>query len=539
MSPTRWVLPRASFLALLITSFAASIASAQILQSTPNALDLARSTTAQSPRLLGMGGLSLVVPDRDAAINLWDFAGLPAGLASDDSTSTLYLRPGTRSLSSARNLASGGERQNLAARGNDCRFEAVYRNRETGGAFGLIGDLSALSWDQPYATTIERRQGVQHPEAMPVLGGAVPKVFHGHLVWAAHMRFRSETVQNQYREIISNSAGQWINQGGGQLPPPGDFAPTRSEVSTNGYGLSTAYAVGLRTRLAVGIERENNRILSTNDQVRSSSEVRETRPYWTGRAAWVGSVGRTLEYGVVGTGRVSDSEADWRFTTSAGVGSDPLNGRGNLLNRKERSSELHARARWSPGRVTFAGSLTTAAHEITIDPPNANDLTSLNQFINNAYNRPGADTLALPDSIQRGVDKRAAWGWGGGAGYRFGRSTLGVEAHWSRDVRSTTALGSGPRRVVWDVRGGLERPLGDLMRGRLGYGYRGVDEDEYTAGNEYTSSTFSVGFGYAPTGAAWVLESGYAFELRNQDFGDPSDEHQTRQYLAAQLRWAF
>lgn len=540
MSPTRWVLPRASSLTLLAVLLGAGTASAQFYGPALQSLDLSTGQVARSPRLLGMGGLSLAVPDRDASINLWDFAGMPVGLAADDSVSSVDLRPGTGSLSSVRNIDGGArERQNLAARGTSAQLEAVYRSRESGGVFGLVGDLSGVRWDRPYSAVVEHRQSLSHPEVMPVLGGIVPHFLNGHLAWAAHLRFRAEEVEDQYREIITNAAGEWIGLSGGQLPPPGEFGATKTDVTTGAYGLSTAYSFGHSARFALGIEHENDDILAKNDLTRSSSEVHEMRPYWIGRAAWVGTLGPTLEYGVVGTGRLANSETDWRFTASAGVGADPLTGRGNMLTREEKSSALDARVRWSPGRATFAGGLRTDASEVTIDPPNANDLTSLNHFINLAFARGGADSLAFPDSVQHSVLKRYGWGWGGGASYRFGATTLGAEVRWSRDVLGSTITGDGPKRIAWDVRGGLERPLGKLMRARVGYQYRSVDEDDFTAGNEYLANAVSVGLGYSPAGASWSLESGYMLEFRNQDYGDPGDEHQSRQNLAAQLHWSF
>src|SRR5712691_10655041 len=131
MSPTRWVLPRALSLSLLAVMFGAATASAQFFEPALRSLDLSTGPVARSPRLLGMGGLSLAVPDRDASINLWDFAGIPVGLASDDTTSTLDVRPGTDALSSVTRLSSGRERQNLAARSTLAQMEAVYRNHES------------------------------------------------------------------------------------------------------------------------------------------------------------------------------------------------------------------------------------------------------------------------------------------------------------------------------------------------------------------------------------------------------------------------
>src|SRR5262249_10339362 len=150
---------------------------------------------------------------------------------------------------------------------------------------------------------------------------------------------------------------------------------------TSAYGVSSSYALGHHTHIALGIERENDRFKGTNDQKRSSSETDETRPSWNGQAALVGTVGHTFEWGVNGLGRVSNSEVDWRFTPSAGVGGIPLTGRGNLLTRDEKSSEMHASARWTPGRSTFSGEFHTAASKVITDPPNANDETSLNRFI--------------------------------------------------------------------------------------------------------------------------------------------------------------
>jgi hypothetical protein len=310
-------------------------------------------------------------------------------------------------------------------------------------------------------------------------------------------------------------------------------------VNTVAYGVSTDYILGRTTRVALGIERENNDVLATNAQDRSSSEIRESRPYWTGQAALVGKLGRSLEYGVNGIGRTSDSEQDWRFTASAGVGAVPLTGRGNLLTRSEKSSELDARARWTSGKLILAGSLSTAAQDIDIDPPNANDATSFNRFINEAFNRPGADTLSLPDSVVHYESRRRAWGWSGGGSYRLGVSKLGAEFHWLRDAGSTNLLGPGPRRIAWDVRVGYEHPLGDQMMGRVGYDYRWVDQDDYTAFNEYKGSTGTVGLGYAPPASSWSLEAGYQLEFRNPDFSDPQQVHQSRQKLAAQVHWVF
>jgi len=544
MSPTRWALPRALsclfVAALFALTFGAATASAQYYyDSALHSLELSSGPLVRSPRLIGMGGLSQVIPDRNASINLWDFAGMPVGLAEDDTASTLDIRPGSDGLSAIAHQPNGLERQYLAASSSHAQGEGVYRNHESGSTFGVVGDLSGLSWDVPYATTVEVRQHLLHPQITPILGGILPRFFDRHLAWAGYLRFRDETIENNFRSIVSNAAGDYINLGGAELPPPSEFNPTQTNVNSIAYGLSTAYSIGKVTRLGLGIEHENNDIKATNDLSRSSSEISESRPFWIGHAALVGRLGKSLEYGIDGIGRKANSEQDWRFTTSAGVGGIPLSGRGNLLTREEKGSELHTRARWTRGRAMFAGSFQTSATDITIDPPNANDATSFNHFLNEAFNRAGADTLALPDSVVHYESKSRAYGWGGGASYRFGTSVLGAEYNWVRDVGSTLALGSGPRYLAWDVRVGYEHPLGEQLKGRLGYIHRWVDQDDYTANNEYKSNTMTVGLGYAPPLSSWSLETGFQLEFRNPDYADPTDSHQSRQKLAAEVHWAF
>jgi hypothetical protein len=535
----RWAAPRVLCAAWLALMLHVSTASAQFFLPALRTLDLSQEQLSRSARLVGMGGLTLVVPDHNTTYSLWDLSRIPVAITEDDTTSTLDVDPGTDALSSVRTIDASRERQNLAARRSGSEYEAVYRSRESGGGFAFVGDLSSLRYDQPVTTGSELRQSVVRPTGTAILTGVVPRFFHRHLRWGAHLSFLNETVDRQFREIVSNSAGEYIDLGGGEIPPPGEFVITSMDVNTTAYGISASYALGTSTHIALGIERENDRFKGTNDLQRSSWETDETRPSWNGQAALVGLIGKNLEWGVNGIGRVSNSEIDWRFTASAGVGADPLTGRGNMLSRDEKSSELQARARWTRGRSIFSGEFHTAASKVLTDPPNANDATSLNRFINQAYNREGADTLSLPDSVVHSEVRRAAWGWSGGISHRFTKTMVGAEFHWSRDLGYTQQLGTGPRRIAWDVRTGLEQPLGHVLKGRLGYQYRSVDEDDFTAGNEYLANAVSLGLGYAPEGATWVLESGYRIEFRSQDYNDPGDERQSRQNLGIEILWKF
>lgn len=538
MTPTRWVLPRASFLAMLAVLVAAGTASAQFYGPAVNALDLPGGPTARSPRLMGMGDLSIAVTDRTNQNNLWDFAGMPIGLVAADSGSTIDLRPGTHSLSSVRGLNGGLDRQNLAARGTSAQTEAVYRG-DKGAMFAFVGDLSSLRWDTPYSNDQERRQGLHHPEAMVVLSNRMPRFLGFMDRWAAHLRFRDEVVQDQYRTIVNNAAGQWIGLGGDQLPPPTEFEPTETRVNTMAYGLGVQRRFGSSMTLAISAEHENNRMKSLNELPRSTAEYTEDRPFWNVQGSLVGQVGRDLQYGFDGIQRFSDSERFWRFTTSAGVGGIALTGRGRMLYRSERAREAQARVRWTPGRAVLAAAVRSSFNESYIEPPKANAPGTLNEFINIAFNRPGADSLALPDSVGYFNDQRNAVTTTFGASYRFGATTVGAEYHWSRDDYGSSASGSGPRRLSWDVRIGAERPFAKRLTGRVGYVMRTVDLDGNLTGNEYKANAYALGLGYTPAGTSWTVETGYLIEFRDQDFGDPTNEHQSRQNLALHLRWTF
>jgi hypothetical protein len=172
------------------------------------------------------------------------------------------------------------------------------------------------------------------------------------------------------------------------------------------------------------------------------------------------------------------------------------------------------------------------------DPPNTNDATSLNRFINEAYIRRRRHAVA---ARQRRPQRHAPvrWGWSGGVSHRF----TGPPSGPSSTGRATSASPSSSAPARAASRGtcaaGLEHPLGHVLKGRLGYQYRSVDEDDFTAGNEYLANAISMGLGYAPEGATWVLESGYRIEFRSQDYNDPGRRAAEPQNLGIEILWKF
>ena len=127
MRPSRRLLPKALFPAVLACLLAAGSAFGQFYDPALRSLDLV-SDVPRSPRLLGMGSLSLSVPDNYQGFTLWNFAGSPVGAYADDSTSTLQLRPMTGAASGAHLGAQGLEREDLAGRATSTGFEMFHRD---------------------------------------------------------------------------------------------------------------------------------------------------------------------------------------------------------------------------------------------------------------------------------------------------------------------------------------------------------------------------------------------------------------------------
>ena len=92
MTPGNWVRLGACTTGILIASAGFSLpARAQFVDPIRLGYELPPNPIARSPRLLGMGRLTMVIPDDANSIELWDFANNPAGLYDTDSTSVMTV----------------------------------------------------------------------------------------------------------------------------------------------------------------------------------------------------------------------------------------------------------------------------------------------------------------------------------------------------------------------------------------------------------------------------------------------------------------
>lgn len=538
MSPSRRVLTNALVLTLAVAAFGAGAARAQFFDPALRSLDLV-TDVARSTRLQGMGGLSLAVPDHENHLTLWDFAGSPLGAFREDSTGTMDVWPSFGSASNVHYLSGrNGQRQHLAGRTAGVAFESFYRDHKSA-AYGAVGRMSSVRRDTPYSDGLELRRDVGVPEIMPIFNGVVPHYGKGKLRYALRLRFGGEHQVDQYRAIVTNPNGEFLGLDGAQVPTPVFFTPDEYRVNTSGIGGGLSYPLGAHTILALGIDAVEQRIKGANNSERYSSERREKRPYTIGQASLIGRLGPSVEYGVDGRAWRANSEESWYFTISAGVGAEPLIGRGKLLEREEEGSALKSRVNVHAGNLELAGGFWTRASKVLITPPDGDDPTSFNRFLNFVYYRQNADTLAKPDSVVANEIRNWAWGYGLGASYRSGRSILGAEWHWSRDLYQQGVSGEGPKALAWDVRSGWEYRCTEIITGRVGYNYRWWDRDDFIRLNEFKGNSASVGMGLHPAGTSWTFEGAWTFGWHQSDFGDPSSRRGTRQLISTQIHWNF
>lgn len=519
-------------------------AAAQQYETSLRSLDYSPDPLARSPRLLGMGRLTLA-DDLHNRINLWDFAGSPTGIAAAESLTTLEYRPSTRSSTGLHELPGASpprERQQLAAR--QMRHSIETWKRAPGEAtYGLLAEVATLRWDRPYNGSVEERGNFRVPRLTGVINGRLPWVPSTRFDYALRLGYSLETYDDLYLDYFQLPQGEYVGKPSAVAPSPDLFTPNHAEVSNLGGGIALSMRATRDLKVAIGYDRERVMVRSDNEGLRSTSRTDEQRPFNIGQASVVGRVG-PLEFGADGRAWRSESEEFFFWSVSAGPTQDPLAGLGKRLSRKEEGSSLRTRARWTAGSLELGGAFNTSFRRgITTPwyPRNVGDDQGFNDFLDEVGLRGGADTLLVPARVQASLVEVSGLEVVGGGTWRRsgGRGSFGAEFHRWRLRTDVSSVGRGPEPTGWDVRAGGEHRCGPTFLARAGWSYGLSDRDRLTADNQYRHVTATAGFGHQPAGSRWSVDLGYAFEWLYPDFADPVKSRETRQQLALQMRWSI
>lgn len=546
MGPSPRVLRSALVIVMCLVSLVAGApASAQQLEAARRSLDYAPDVLARSPRLLGMGRLTLA-DDLHNRLSLWDFAGNPTGIAEAESVSTFEYRPAVRASTVLREIPAGvlfRERQELSAREVRHGIEA-WRRTPGSASYGLVAEFATLQTDRPFDANVEHRGRFSVPSIGGAANGKVPWLQSDRFEYAVRLQYGLEVLDDNYFEFLRLPAGDYMGKPSAIAAPPDLFTPDRIETSDLRGGVAFSGRLARGIKLAVGYDRARVRVRSTLEGLRSTSKVDEDRPFNIGQASLVGRLGPHLEWAADGRAWQSHSEEFFFWSLSAGATQPPLSGSGKRLDRDEKGTSLRARARWTSGPLELgAGYGRRFARTVVTPwyPQVAGDHVGFNDFLREVGTRVGADTLFLPASVTPTQIEDRSWEASGGGSVALPgrRGVVGVEVHRRSGKISEASITGGPEPAGWDVRAGGEVRCSDTFLARLGWNYGIDDRDDLDADDAYRSVVATTGFGYQPAGSRWSVDLGYAYQWVRADFVDPARTRGDHQQLALQMRWAF
>jgi hypothetical protein len=421
MDPMRRVLIGLSALATIAT-LAATPAHAQFYDDARRVLDLGPDPLSRSPRMVGMGRLSLVLEDVHNRFDIWEFSRNPAALLEGDSASTFELYPSTASNSTVHDDVVGAatrERQDFALREYRTGYEA-WRKAPSGAAFGIIGEFDRLRTDTPESGDSELRTQFTVPRTSLVVAGRMPVLASDRVRYGIAFTHRYEGRSDETRTVISNAAGDYIDKDGVMLPSPQTMVPTNFGIRSVGARFGVLLRAAKWLRLAGSYEFAGNAIEGRDDADRTSSEIREDRPYGTFSASAQGHIGGRLRFvGDASRWATGQTDQRWVASFSTGSGQPPIQGRGLFQRRDESGHELRGRASWTERSLTLSAGGSAFRREVTTRVPPIDDQSSFNYFLNFLSSTPGADSLALPDSVRSNQTTETGNEYGAGAALRL------------------------------------------------------------------------------------------------------------------------
>jgi hypothetical protein len=462
-------------------------------------------------RLEGMGGLGLAVRDTYNQIDLWDFAGLPLGLATArDSTSLdIWVNGVGRTLDEQ----TGGVSYDVD-RTHDSQYagEAVARsgNLAVGADFGSF----AFRRGTPYGDDSHMTNNGSQPAFVPVATGKLGGPIH----WGLRGIVAKETFHQQlWGDQVQNGEVQ-LTPTGEQLAPPNLFTPADFVVPIYGLGASLGWFHSKKWEAGTYLDYRRENVSTTLETVRSVYGTTEKRDIWGyGLAAIAHPVAGT-QVGLEAGRELYSSLQNYRFTLSGGSVDNPFTGRGERLEHGVRHDYLNLRVQsdLSAAPVTIG-----AAYRVSYDHEQIHGLEGLPSDFNTFVTQEVAsDTIQAAQLVESGITDTRGIEYGGGASWHFEerKGTVGAEYRHFRDNLDGTFTLS--RATGWEARAGGEYPVHKHVIARAGYIHHSEDQDTNSPRNELVADRATLGLAYVGW-KHWTAE-GYGYhEWWRTDYPDP------------------
>lgn len=465
-------------------------------------------------RLEGMGGLGLAVRDTYNQINLWDFGGLPLGLATArDSTSLdLWVNGVGRTID---------ERQGGVAYDVDRQHDSQYAGEGVvrSGNLAVGADVGSFAFRRgiPYGDQSHLTDNGNQPAFVPVATGRLLK---GPLHWGLRGIIAKETFHQQlWQDEVKNGEVN-LKPSGTQLAQPNLFSPDVVSTPIYGLGVSLGWFHNDKWQAAPYFDYRRENVAATLETVRSTYSTTENRDIWGyGLAVIAHPIANTQVGAEVGR-ELFASKENYFFTLSGGSVDAPFTGRGERLLRSVRHDYLNLRVQSDLKNVPVT---VGAAYRISFDFDQVQGMegrpSDFNTFI---AERVSPDTIQAPALVETGINETRGVEFGGGASWHFEekKGLVGAEYRHFRDALGGTfslAMTTG-----WEARAGAEYQVARYFVVRAGYRHHAEDRDTDSPRNELVADRATGGLAY--TGwRRWTVE-GYGYhEWWRTDYPDPQE----------------
>lgn len=477
-----------------------------------------------------MGDLDLAVRDELNQTNLWQFAGVSAGLGLDrDSTSLELWIDGRRSTVDVEQ--DGLEQEVTKGSGSQYAMEGAIRFSETL-ALGLDAGLLSTRHAELYDATSNSSTTNFEPVALVVASGR----FFGPVLWGLSAPFAGGSYSREWLQNQQDGSRVVIDDNTFELAPPNFFFPDEGEVDIGGLAGSIAVRHPQGVEAAFYLEKMDEEIALSQEGLRHVYDTFEDRDISDFGFAFVGRVPDVQgELGVALGRSTFSAKEDFRFSISGGATGLPAQGRGDRTLKSYRADYFEVRAQIEDlvRGLTLGGDF-----ESSYQHANEGPATTQGNFNDYVLSSVTSDTLAAPPLVQATVLESRVLGYGLGASYAIpDRPVLvGVEYRWRRDAQDGTSVERRPQG--WSLRAGGEWVLNPAWTARLGYVHEATDADRLTAANEAVADRFTLGGSWAP-GSGWTTTLFGQRRWGRTDFESPLGPLETGWGLGLQVGRVF